>query len=268
MTSKKLLVSKTKSKRSTEGPARSKLEFCRPRVPVHAIGGHRSIPPTTCEVLYQVPFRRDPHPFPSIAGPDLGPLDSVSTGRQVTSMRCGSADSAAGAPGGRHVSPMGCGFEVPLALQFREPAFRTRRSLRHIGQRRPEDRLSVGDQGEYASLLGVPATKLGAAALEQVIPLGHALSSGANHRFGPHTQATRGPSAQLLRLPHHQRRGRRTQFTRASNQRFCSQIPQPRTLQNRDLLPPRRVGTSSVNPPNTRKRHKVFTKVRTRLAWG
>ena len=232
------------------------------------LGVHRSTPPTRCESCTKSSIRRDRHPYRR--SPDLPSAPSTQSSLGVRSLQY-----AAVLPTlllAHLAAPMSARrvlwLEVPLSLRRQEPAFQTRGSLRHIAQRRPEDRSSVGDRGEYASLLEVRATKLSAAALDQVVLLGHALASGADHRCGPHTQAKRGRSAQSLPLPHHQRRSGGTLFTRASNQSFCSRIPQPRTLQNHHLLPPRRIGASSANQLTTRKRHKVFTKVRTRRAKG
>src|SRR5512141_890069 len=98
----------------------------------------------------------------------------------------------------------------------------------------------MGDQGEPASLLVLQTPRLGRQALQALVLLGHPLPAAADHRRGEDAQAPRGRAAVLLRPPDHQRRRRRAELPHPSDQSLRPWLPQPRALQDRDLLPPRR----------------------------
>ena len=103
----------------------------------------------------------------------------------------------------------------------------------------PQDEPGLGHQGEPAVLLGLPAQRLGREALEELVLLGHPLTAHPGDRGGTHLQATSVRSARLLRPPDHERGCRRTQCTHPGHPRLSTRLSQPRTFQDRHLLPSR-----------------------------
>jgi hypothetical protein len=99
---------------------------------------------------------------------------------------------------------------------------------------------------------GLQAPRLGGEALQALVLLGHPLAPAARDRRGPDPQTTPSRAAVLLRPLHKQRRRRGPELTHTSDPRLCPRPPQPRALQDRHLLPPRRVAALPTNPRTSR----------------
>lgn len=115
------------------------------------------------------------------------------------------------------------------------------RPLRRPAGQRPQNRPRMGHQGEPTALLVLPAPRLGRQAFRPLVLLGHPFPAATDHRRSKDPQTSRSRTAVLLRASDHQRRRRRHQLPHPSHPRLCPRLPQSRTLQDRNLLPPRRI---------------------------
>ena len=131
--------------------------------------------------------------------------------------------------------------EVPVAVLGREPSRPPPRPLRRPAGQRPQNRPRMGHQGEPTALLVLPAPRLGGQAFRPLVLLGHPFPAATDHRRGKDPQTPRSRTAVLLRTPDHQRRRRRPQLPHPGDQGLRPRLPQPRALQDRNLLPPRRI---------------------------
>src|SRR5680860_434148 len=108
----------------------------------------------------------------------------------------------------------------------------------HVGV----DEKAAGKGQDYINVVSVlQAPRLGRQTLQTLVLLGHPLAAEADHRSGEDAEAPRGGVAVLLRAPHHQRRRGGPQLPHPGDQGLCPRLPQPGALQDRDLLPSRRI---------------------------
>src|SRR5437867_6664416 len=87
----------------------------------------------------------------------------------------------------------------------------------------------------------LPAPRLGRETLQALVLLGNPLPAQAGHRGREGPQTSRAGDTGLLHTPDHQRRRGRPELADSSHPRLRPRLPQPRTLQDRDLLPLRRI---------------------------
>jgi transposase len=103
--------------------------------------------------------------------------------------------------------------------RFHIPPRRLCRVVRGTEEHESEDGTGLGNQGELAELLDLPASRLGRAALEIVVPLGDALGTAAGGQSSEIDPQSPGERADLLRAPDHQRRQRGTKLENPDGQK-------------------------------------------------